>query len=153
MPEGEAPGIDAIPNKDKDKIAEHLHDGGHGGFELYLLPRWENFVHSLPKNPRYMFDEYLNDASKRETIAEVVQNCSIIPELLTRLADADELFIDKTLETNICIWGDENDLSASFPKPHFWYYYRIPPEHIDYWSSDIAWLEKIAEKRGISLFL
>ena len=48
---------------------------------------------------------------------------------------------------------DENDLSASFPKPHFWYYYRIPPEHIDYWSSDIAWLEKIAEKRGISLFL
>ena len=30
MTEGEAPGIDAIPNEDKDKIAEHPHDGGHG---------------------------------------------------------------------------------------------------------------------------
>ena len=30
LTEGEAPGIDAIPNEDKDKIAEHSHDGGHG---------------------------------------------------------------------------------------------------------------------------
>lgn len=137
---------DCIKRKDWQSLVDN------GGFELYLLPRWENFVHSLPKNPRYMFLEYLNDASKRKTIAGIVQNCSIALELLARLTDADELFINKTLETNICIWGDENDLSASVPKPHFWYYYRIPPEHIDYWSSDIAWLEKIAEKRGISLF-
>lgn len=50
----------------------------NGGFELYLLPRWENFVHSLPKNPRYMFDEYLNDASKRKTIAGIVQNSRLV---------------------------------------------------------------------------
>jgi len=28
--EGVAPGVNAIPEEDKDKIAEHAHDGGHG---------------------------------------------------------------------------------------------------------------------------
>jgi hypothetical protein len=29
--EAEAPGEDAIPEKEKDKIAEHAHEQGHGG--------------------------------------------------------------------------------------------------------------------------
>ena len=138
---------DCIKRKDWQALVDNR------GLELYLLPRWENFVHSLPKNPRYMFLEYLNDASKRKTIAEIVQNCSITPELLVRLTDADELFIKKTSEINVCIWCDEDNMTDIYPnKTEYWYYYRIPPEHIEYWGSDIAWLKEIAEKRGGSLF-
>lgn len=100
-----------------------------------------------------MFLEYLNDASKRQTIASIIQECSITAELLARLAHADELFINKTLETNICIWCDEDNMTDMYPnKTEYWYYYRIPPEHIDSWSVDINWMKEIAEKRGVALF-
>ena len=138
---------DYIKRKDWQALVDNR------GFELYLLPRWENFVHSLPKNPRYMFLEYLNDVDMRSIIADIQQKCKISYHLLNHLAEIDSQFIKKTSEINVCIWCDEDNMTDIYPnKMEYWYYYRIPPEHINYWSSDIDWLKKIAEKRGISLF-
>ena len=138
---------DCIKRKDWQSLVDN------GGFELYLLPRWENFVHSLPKNPRYMFLEYLNDVDMRRIIADIQQKCKISYHLLNHLAEIDSQFIKKTSEINVCIWCDEDNMTDIYPnKMEYWYYYRIPPEHINYWSSDIDWLKKIAEKRGLSLF-
>ena len=138
---------DCIKRKDWQALVDNR------GFELYLLPRWENFVHSLPKNPRYMFLEYLNDVDMRSIIADIQQKFKISYHLLNHLAEIDSQFIKKTSEINVCIWCDEDTMTDIYPnKMEYWYYYRIPPEHINYWSSDIDWLKKIAEKRGLSLF-
>lgn len=135
-----------IKNKDYRALMDN------GGFELYLLPRWQNFVYSLPKTSKYMFLEYLNDIDKRKIIADVIENCIVPSNLLDQLFIIDNFFQEKTIETNVCICG-ENDLTDIYPKSNFWYYYRIPKEHIEYWKSDIEWLNQIAKIRGTSLFL
>lgn len=99
-----------------------------------------------------MFLEYLNDVDMRSIIADIQKKCKISYNPLNRLAEIDSQFIKKTSEINVCIWCDEDNTTDIYPKTDFWYYYRIPPEHIDSWSVDINWMKEIAEKRGVALF-
>jgi hypothetical protein len=115
----------------KQNYSENVKRGGL----KYLLDKWEWICSRVPyDNLKWQFDEYLNDISTREIINVIIKNCDDIHEdSLIRLEKIDNIFRNKTIEVNQCIWGLEIEKKHGYTKESNWMSYRLPPERIADW--------------------
>ena len=104
--------------------AQHVIEGGLD----YLITSWEKTSRKTATGYSLGFDNFLNDVDGRRILEEVL---SVAPEAQkqateSRLKQADESFLESTVESSGCIWGRANEEKRGFSRDKDWYYYRVP---------------------------
>lgn len=111
----------------------------------YLIPCWQENVEMLDLeiHEGLMVDEYLNDVDARNIIDRILH---VLPNNVRTAVEADlkpidALFLKKTQETEMCIWGNENEQRHGWNHENQWYYYRAPEQLLSelkrtYWRLD-----------------
>jgi hypothetical protein len=94
----------------------------------YLLQGWENTVADVESGYRLLFDEYLNDVDGRHIISRILPLADDIERALVEstLPQIDSRFLDATVPTHKCIWGDERAAGDGLEECLHWWYFRIP---------------------------
>lgn len=98
---------------------------------------WETSVKWITKGWDCI-DEYENDLSYRETLANLLNKFSInnkIPkEIEEQLIEIDNKFKIVTEKSDLCIWDHDPNLEVCiYDKEEYWYYYHWQPDSpVDY---------------------
>jgi hypothetical protein len=116
------------------KYSQNVKNGGLP----YLINIWRQVCRDLPYNEDYLIDEYLNDISTRNIIQSIQENCNIDTDTIKQLNETDNLFKNKTIETDKSIWGADK-YKNDYNNIQHWYYFRVPPERIPDWFSINRW--------------
>jgi hypothetical protein len=95
-----------------------------------LVASWERVAIGVAQgDPAFVSrDEYLNDMDGRQILRECLQRFPTLirADLAQRVEKTDHDFRAATVETERCIWGEENETSHGYTRANDWYYYRKP---------------------------
>lgn len=97
------------------------------GFE-FLLRGWESTVSEIETGYRALFDDYLNDVDGRDIINRLLPFADDEERTMieSSLPQVDSRFLDATVPTRRCIWGDEAAARNGLDEGRHWWYFRIP---------------------------
>jgi hypothetical protein len=77
-----------------------------------------------------LFDEYLNEMDGRRIIDELLPLADAAERVMVEasLPVLDNSFIEATLPTDSCIWGEDVAQRHEYQPGRDWWYYRIPSD-------------------------
>lgn len=98
------------------------------------VERWNRVVQEIENGHLLTIYEYTNDLDLRHEIRRLAE--SWLPDGATakRLDEIDSRFRAVTIESDDCVWGEDNARDYHWLPTREWYYWRLPralPE--DFW--------------------
>ena len=104
---------------------EHIVKSGLGG----LVRSWERTVDEIETGYKWGLEEWLNDLDVRTLVFEIVTTLpgEVVLGLMRRLNLADWRFMEATVKTQECVWGEENAKENHWSRNTHWWLYRMPP--------------------------
>ncbi len=99
-----------------------------------LVDRWHLIVLEMERGQLLTIYEYTNDLDLRHQIARLAE--LHLPNTATadRLGEIDARFRAITLESDECIWGEDNARDYHWAPGREWYYWRLPRRlPADFW--------------------
>jgi hypothetical protein len=98
-----------------------------GGLE-YLMHDWQRTVGDVVGGFTGLFDEYLNDMDGRRIIDELLPLADDTERRMvaSSLPALDDGFLNATLPTSSCIWGEDVAEKHNYIPGRDWWYYRVP---------------------------
>ena len=117
--------------------ADHVVRGGLRG----LVRSWAAVAEGLARsNCAYiLYEEFLNDVDGRRILRECMERLTPtdLAQVSERVAEADRLFRENTVEISSCVWGDETAIKHGYRPLVDWYYYRRPKVVDEAWPDEL----------------
>ena len=86
-----------------------------------LLAEWSRTVTEVERGYNFTYDDYLNDVDVRHRLRLIAEN----DDAWSDLHELDSRFLEATVPSGECIWGDENAHLEGWQAERHWYYWRL----------------------------